>query len=191
MHSVSRSQKTRITTILYTQLLFILNDFSRSGVPEHKGFFKAVLSAGLLAGTLDITAAIVHYVIKTGKNPVNILNYIASGIFGKAAFGDNSWMPVMGLIFHYSIAIIFIAFFFLIFPKLKFLSRNIVLSGLAYGIFVWVVMNLLVVPLSVISRFPTSVMQSVIGCLILMFAIGLPAAIMAYRYYFTESTIKE
>ena len=168
-----------------------MNDFSRSGIPEHRSLFKAILSAGLLAGTLDITAAIIHYVIKTGKNPVTILNYIASGVFGKAAFGDNNWMPVIGLIFHYSIATIFTAFFFLIYPKFKFLSWNIVLSGLFYGIFVWVVMNLIVVPLSAISRFPSSVLQSVISCLILMVAIGLPAAIMAYRYYFSESTNKE
>jgi hypothetical protein len=168
-----------------------LNDYSRSGIPERKNLFKAVLSAGLLAGTLDITAAIIHYIIKTGKNPVTILNYIASGVFGNTAFGDHKWMPLLGLIFHYTIAIIFTAFFFLIYPKWKFLSRNIVLSGLVYGIFVWVVMNLIVVPLSAISRFPSSVLQSVISCLILMFAIGLPAAIMAYRYYFRESTNKE
>ena len=144
-----------------------------------------------MAGTLDISAAIVHYLIKTRKNPVTILNYIASGLFGKAAFTDNKWMPAIGLTLHYCIAIIFTAFFFLIYPKMKFLSVNIVVSGLVYGIFVWIIMNLIVVPLSGISRFPSSVLQSVISALILMFAIGLPVAIMAYRYYIGRSTNKE
>ena len=163
-----------------------MTDLSRSEIPIRKSLPRAVLLTGLVAGTLDIIAAIVHYFIKTQKNPIKIFNYIASGVFGKDAYGDDVWMPVFGLVFHYCIAIIFIAFFFLVYPKFKFLSRNIVLSGLLYGIFVWLVMNLIVVPLSNISSFPTSVVQSVIGCIILMFAIGLPAAIMAYRYYFKK-----
>jgi hypothetical protein len=155
-------------------------------IPKQKSLAHAILVTGLLAGTLDISAAIIQYLIKTRNNPVKIFNYIASGVFGKAAYTDGRVMPVVGLLFHYCIAIIFTAFFFLIYPKIKFLSKNIVLSGLLYGIFTWLVMNFIVVPLSAISGFPSSVLQSVIGCLILMFAIGLPVAIMAYRYYFKK-----
>ncbi|MES1217733.1 MAG: hypothetical protein ABUT20_19665 [Bacteroidota bacterium] len=155
--------------------------------PKQKSLFKAILLTGLLAGTLDITCAIIHYLIRTQKNPVKIFNYIASAVFGKTeAYADGVLMPVLGLIFHYCVATIFTAFFFLIYPKIKILSKNIVATGLLYGIFVWLVMSFIVVPLSNIGSFPSSVLQSIIGCLILMFAIGLPVSILAYRYYFKK-----
>jgi len=91
------------------------------------------LITGLIAGTFDITGAIIHYLLVTRSNPVRIFYFIASAVFGKEAYDGGPLVAVLGLVFHYTIAIIFTAFFFLIYPKLKFLSRNIVLSGLAYG----------------------------------------------------------
>lgn len=156
-------------------------------IPKQKSLLKAILLTGLLAGTLDITSAIIHYVIRTQKNPVKIFNYIAGAVFGKTeAYADGVLMPLLGLIFHYCVATIFTAFFFLIYPKIKILSKNIVATGLLYGIFVWFVMSYIVVPLSRISSFPSSVLQSIIGCIILMFAIGLPISIMTYRFYFKK-----
>ena len=160
-----------------------MKGLSPSETLTQKNLAKAILSTGLLAGTLDITCAIIQYLLKTRSNPVKILNYIASSIFGKAAYDDGIGMPVLGLILHYCIAIIFTAFFFFIYPNIKWLSKNIIITGLLYGVFAWLVMNFIVVPLSAIAKFPSSVLNAVIGCLILMFAIGLPIAMMTCRYY--------
>ena len=147
---------------------------------------RTIFITALIAGTLDIAAAIIQYLIIVRKNPVRIFYFIASGIFGGGAYNGNSLMIAWGILFHYTIAFIFTAFFFLIYPKIKILSRNIVLTGFAYGIFIWLIMNLVVLPLSHTPSLPFSLLQTISGILILMFAIGLPVAILTYRYYLRE-----
>jgi len=55
-------------------------------------------------------------------------------------------MMIAGLLFHFVIAFIFTLFFFLIFPKVKLLQGNTIIVAIVYGIFVWAVMNKIVIP---------------------------------------------
>ena len=143
-----------------------------------------IIKAGVIVGTLDILSAFIYYSIKTGKNPLNILLFIASGLFGKEAFtGGNKMMMMIGLILHYFIAFAFTIFFFWIFPRIKAFAKNKLLTGIVYGIFIWVVMNLAVVPLSNISSRPFDVTNAIINVLILIVCIGIPLSYLASRFY--------
>jgi len=72
---------------------------------------KKVLLSGLLVGTLDILAAFVDVYINNGK-PLGVLNYIATGAFGKTDFTASNAGAVTGLLFHYIIAFAFTFFSF-------------------------------------------------------------------------------
>jgi uncharacterized membrane protein YagU involved in acid resistance len=153
---------------------------------QKSNLFKAIIIAGLTAGLFDITAACIHFMIASGgKSPVFIFKYIASAAFGKEkAYSGSLLMEALGLLFHFIIAMSFTAFFFFIYPKFKFLSINIFITGLAYGIFAWLVTNLVVLPLSRIHKFPSNFNAStIVGILILMFVFGLPIALFAKKYY--------
>ena len=52
-----------------------------------------------------------------------------------------------------------------------------------YGIFIWAIMNFVVVPLSRINKFPSDAKEAVIAAMILIFMIGLPVALLAHRHY--------
>ncbi|MEP6617365.1 MAG: hypothetical protein ABJA57_12330 [Ginsengibacter sp.] len=141
-----------------------------------------IIKAGLIVGTLDILSAFIYVCIKTGKFiPGGILKFIASGIFGKDAFAGGTSMIVAGLIFHYLVAFAFTIFFFWISSRLKFILKNFILAGIIYGIFIWVVMNLVVVPLSNVPPRPFDVVNAIINMLILIICIGLPLSFMAGR----------
>src|SRR5687768_11976817 len=112
----------------------------------------AILFTGLLAGLLDGLAAIIQYTLNGGKNPASVFKYIASGIFGREAFSKGDSMVIWGVLFHLLIALLFTAFYFLIYPRIKWLGENKVLAGILYGIFVWAVMTQLVVPVSEIRQ---------------------------------------
>jgi uncharacterized membrane protein YGL010W len=145
---------------------------------------RVVLLAGLVAGTLDILAAFTQFYIKTGKSPVIILNYIASALFGKTdAYGRGTPMIIAGLLLHYMIAFAFTLFFFWLYPKHGLLSKSRLLTALLYGLFVWAIMNLLVVPMSVIGKFPSDPTQAVIAAAILICMIGLPLSFIIGGYY--------
>lgn len=144
------------------------------------GIFRNILRAGLLAGTMDILAAI--FILAKGKAAAT-LKFIASGVFGKAAFSGSAGMVVAGAVFHYFIATSFATGYFLAYPRLSFLRKNKWLSGVLYGVFVWSVMNLLVVPLSNAPRGPLTLESALKNMAILIVCIGLPIAWLAERFY--------
>lgn len=145
--------------------------------------WKTVLWAGLLVGTLDISAATTHFLINGGKDPVNIFIYIASGVLGKTASEIGPSIAWLGLLLHYLIAYIWTAFFFLIYPRLELSSRNWILVGVLYGIFIWLMMNRVVVPLSGTPKSPFRLNGAIINCLILIAMIGLPLSYIAKRRF--------
>lgn len=148
---------------------------------------STILLAGFIAGTLDITAASTQYYINTGKGPGTLLRYVASGVFGQKAFAGGIPMAAWGLFFHFIIAFGLTIFFFWLYPKIKLLSKNIIVTGLLYGIFAWVVTALIIVPLSNTAPPVFNIRKAAIAILILMFCIGLPIALIISRYYSKKS----
>ena len=95
-----------------------------------------VVKAGLLVGILDIAAAFLYYTLRTGGEPPwMVLQYIASSLFGPAAYAGGMRMHAAGLLLHYCIAFAFTLFFFRIFPFLKRRVGRTLLIGIGYGLF--------------------------------------------------------
>lgn len=148
--------------------------------PYSRGiFWQALLLTGLIAGTLDALGAIISYTLHGGHQPARIFRFIASGAFGKQATSGGTDMVVYGVLFHYFIAFCFTTVFFLLYPRLSFPRRYPWLTGIAYGLIIWLIMNLIVVPLSHIGYHPFNLSGALIGMGILMVAIGLPVSFLA------------
>ncbi|WP_343694607.1 DUF1440 domain-containing protein [Flavobacterium sp.] len=144
-----------------------------------------VLFSGLLAGTLDILAAILIYSVILQKTTAEkIIQSIASGLFKQNAYTGGSQMILYGLLLHYFIAFAFAYFYYKIYPHVPLLRKNIFLSGFVYGIFVWIVMNLIVLPL-VFPKLPSKEFDFplILSILILIFCIGLPIAFITQKFY--------
>ena len=137
--------------------------------------------AWLIVGTLDITAAVIQTLIN-GRDPIMMLKFIASGVFGLTALQGGSGYAVLGLLFHYLIAGIWTLLFFTIYPQLRFLQKNVWLTALTYGLFVWFVMNRIVLPLSNTPAIPFTLRGALISAAILIVAIGTPLSLMARRH---------
>jgi len=137
----------------------------------------------LIVGTLDITYAITISYYRNGTSPQRLLQGVASGWFGRAAF-DGGWATAAaGLGFHFFIAFTITAIFFLAARRLPWLTRNVLITGPIYGLGVYCVMNYVVIPLSKIGPRPfPPISVFVTGVLVHMFVIGLPIAIGARRW---------
>lgn len=141
---------------------------------------KAILITSFIAGTLDAFAAVLMN-LKTG--PVKVFQFIASGLFGKQAFAGGWWMVALGVLMHYFIAFVFVWLFFAGCKALKLKGEKIIFIGVAYGMIIWAVMNLAVLPLTKIPRVPFNWRSAINGAVILMLAIGLPAGVAAFRFF--------
>ena len=157
---------------------------------QHVESIKTIAISGFIAGTLDIAGAIVVYSILLDKTTaVRILQSIASGVFGKAAYAGGIETALYGLLFHYIIATSWAAGYFLIFPVISFLQKQKIICGLLYGIVVWLMMNLLLLPLFNV-KMPLFTLQGVlIGIGILMFCIGLPISLITHSYYSSKKSM--
>ncbi len=145
---------------------------------------KVIFIAGLLAGSLDIIAACANaYISNSNSTPDKVLCFIASGVFGKKAFTESSIMVAWGLLFHFIIATGFAALFVLAAQMMRFLTRHHVISGLLYGLLVWLIMNRVIVPLSETPPQPFAWKKAIIAMLILIFMAGLPIAWVTKKYY--------
>ncbi len=142
---------------------------------------KVLLKAWIVAGTLDITTACIYYPLTTGVRVVRLLQGIASGALGARAFEGGLRTAALGVAFHYVIALIWTLVFLLAARRFRGLTRNAFAVGMAYGVVVWIVMNLVVLPLSNVRQGPFHLTGAVIGAVILMFCIGLPIAAIVGR----------
>jgi hypothetical protein len=101
--------------------------------------------ATLIAGGLDFLFA---SVVLSGGAVARMWQVVASGVFGRNAFSMGMAGALWGVLFHFLIMGIFSAFMFLVYRRTTVIARWPLGSGLAYGICIWLVMKMLVVPLS-------------------------------------------
>jgi len=140
-----------------------------------------MLKAGLLVGTLDLAVAFAHTWILSGTTPDTVLKFVASLVFGPEAFAGGWDMAVRGLLLHFGMVFAFTGVFFKIYPKVRTWITNWILLGVVYGLFIWAVMQLIVVPLSNTLKGPFNLKSALIDALILIVCIGLPLAFIAKR----------
>ena len=147
-----------------------------ASVPDHRSAaWLGWIWGGLIAGVMDITAAVVvygHY----GAKPLPLLKGIAAGLLGPRAFEGGPAVALLGLCCHFVIAFGAANVFFLASRSLRFLVRHAVPSGVLYGIAVYFFMNRIVVPLSGAKKYTVSFKMMIIGVAIHIFCVGLPIA---------------
>jgi hypothetical protein len=141
-----------------------------------------VLGGGLLAGTLDITYAWVFWALKAGVPVQRILQSVAAGLLGKASFEGGSATAALGLALHYFIATTMSVVYYLASRRVPLLWQRPVPCGAVYGLLLYGVMNLIVVPLSAAggggSKDPLWVTLSIA---VHMLMIGVPIALATRR----------
>jgi hypothetical protein len=138
---------------------------------------RAILTAGFIAGTIDIGAACVI----NSVGPVLILKAIAGGILGPASFRGGAAVAALGLVLQWLMSWIIAAAFLIAAENLPTVRRRWILSGLAYGVVVFVVMNYVVMPLSAVGHPPIFTVTRFVGNLLAMFLFGLIISYFASR----------
>jgi uncharacterized membrane protein YagU involved in acid resistance len=105
------------------------------------------LLAGTIAGSLDIVYAFLAYGAR-GVSPAAILQSVASGLLGGEAYAGGGKTALLGLVLHFSIATMMAGGFVVLSGLAPVLLRKPVAAGTIYGLFLYVFMNHVVVPLS-------------------------------------------
>jgi uncharacterized membrane protein YagU involved in acid resistance len=143
---------------------------------------KKIVIAGLIAGTLDITAAFIDSWISFKINPGKVLHGIAAGAIGKDNATDSFFIMALGLLVHFFIVYSYTFFLYLIYPFLKSVFNHNIIVGVLYGLFIWLTMRFIVLPvLSQVEFAPFRIVKAFKPMLILIGAIGIPLSVMMSR----------
>jgi hypothetical protein len=146
-----------------------------SSVQKQKAW-SSILAGGLIAGALDITSAFITF------GP-GVPRAIAGGLLGRIAFRGGAATWALGLALHFFIALSAAAVYYAASRKLDFLKVHFLVCGLFYGIAVFLVMNLIVLPLSALhAAGPYQLRGLIQGLLVHMFCIGLPISFSVHRF---------
>jgi hypothetical protein len=142
--------------------------------------FRAILTAGLVVGVLDISSAFVIW-WQRGVALRRGLQGIAAGLLGANSYDDGLVTAGLGLALHFLVVFVVVSFFYLASRKIEFLTIHAVVSGVLYGIGVYIVMYWFVLP----TAFPTfrhRLWNELLAVAIHISLIGLPCALIVRRY---------
>lgn len=107
----------------------------------------AVLVGGGIAAALDIVYAFVANG-QYGRSPLWVLQSVASGWLGSAAFGGGVGAGVLGLASHCFILLVAATLYLLASTRFVFLRTRAVACGAVFGVLIYLFMNFVVMPLS-------------------------------------------
>lgn len=137
---------------------------------------RTIVLAWLIVGVLDITSAFVIATLK-GTGSMRMLQAIASGLLGPRSFDGGLGTAALGLAIHFFIALMVVSVFYVASRKINFLTRQPLLSGLVYGIAVYLFMYWIVIRLVFPNAHP-SLSRDVTAVIIHITLIGLPTALI-------------
>jgi uncharacterized membrane protein YagU involved in acid resistance len=144
---------------------------------------RAILLGGLIVGVLDITDAIVFFGISRSVHPFRIFQSIAVGLLGRASYNGGMKTILLGALLHFFIAACIATTYILVSKKFAGLRKNWVLCGLLYGVLVYCVMYMLVLPLSHVGTVTHTPIGLVNAVGIHMLGVGLPIAWVAQKEF--------
>lgn len=145
---------------------------------------KPIAQATLIAGTLDILAAI-GLTLFYGRPVPGMLRFVASGPFPPAmGWGDAG--AVLGLLVHFALMAIMVVIYFQLAWRWPQLAAQPLKWGVFYGLATYVVMNLIVVPAR-FGGFPPSLHATVTQLFCHIVLVGIPIALVAARAFRARS----
>jgi hypothetical protein len=117
---------------------------------------RSSVIAGLIIGAADVI--IYHWFVTSvlgGVPLITVYQYIASGALGESAFAGGIATALLGALFHFLFSIVIAGVFILSVDRIPLLRRNVIPGALLYGFGVFIIMNMIVTPLSATPPIPT------------------------------------
>ena len=145
-----------------------------------RGWGLAV-AGGLVVGALDMVFACAFWWLKAGVPAVRIFQSVAAGLLGRASFEGGARTAALGLALHFTIAVSMSVTYYLAAGRWPLLWRRPVALGAAYGLLLYAIMNLVVVPLSAAGPGAKDPLWVALGIAVHVLLIGIPIALFTRR----------
>jgi hypothetical protein len=144
--------------------------------PGKPNALLAIGVGGLVAGAFDMATAFITF------GP-GVPRAIAGGLLGRGALQGGTGTYVLGFFLHFFIALSASAVYYAASRRLRFLTEHWLVCGMFFGIAVYLVMNLIVLPVSALhATRPIAIHAELKGLVVHMILIGLPISFSVRRF---------
>ncbi len=159
-----------------------MTTLTSTSLNTRNSILRSIVLGGMMVGML-------HLIIQDGlvfsllgqRSLIIVLQYVASGAMGNAAFTGGLTTAMLGLILHFLISFVIAGVFILSIDRIPLLRRNIIFGSLLYGFAVFVVMYYVVLPLSAAPPVPLQTMEIIELSIEHILVIGLPLGLFVRR----------
>ena len=151
-----------------------------------KSVLRTIVIGGTAVAVLDATDGVVWAAITAGQNPIQVLQWIATGLLGPRAFQGGLATAGLGALIHFALSYGFTAAFVTAFTKIDTIRKHWIAYGLGWGALVWAFMNLIVIPNSPVPAGALTVGAVLNGVIGHAITVGLAAAYVARRVLGTK-----
>ena len=109
--------------------------------------YKSIFWGGAVAGVLSLSATLIFWYFRGIRSSL-VLQSIASGLLSDIAFMGGSTTAVIGALLHFVIAFGVATVYCLLAHKLSFMNRQYFIAGPIYGIVIYLISTMIILPLS-------------------------------------------
>ena len=143
---------------------------------------RPIALGGMMVGLLHLIIQDGLVFSLLGQQPfILVMQYTASGAMGNAAFAGGLATALLGLIFHFLISFVVTGVFILSADRISLLRRNVIFGSLVYGVGVFVVLYVVILPLSAAPPVPLQTMDVIELIIEHVLVIGLPLGLFVQR----------
>ncbi|UYQ94873.1 DUF1440 domain-containing protein [Chitinophaga horti] len=146
-------------------------------------FIKAIVWSGIVTCILYLVGMMLASWLANGQPPVQVLQFIASGICGEHAYTEGASSIVAGLFLHCMFSLMIAAVYLLVYSLVPFVRQHAFKAGLLFGVIVWLFMYGAVIPLSHVPLQEPDPVMGVLSLIVNVFFVGLPIAMVANYCY--------
>ena len=160
-----------------------MSTISSASTNIRNSLLRYIVISGLIIGTADVI--IYHWIVShvLGGYPLTtVYQFIASGALGESAFAGGIATALLGVLFHFIVSFVVAGVFILSASRISLLRRYPIVGSLLYGFGVFIVMNMIVIPLSAAPPLPApTTPQLIVNILDHILVIGLPLGLFVRR----------
>jgi uncharacterized membrane protein YagU involved in acid resistance len=159
-----------------------MNAVTGNLAPSPRGWLAPVIAGGLLAGAIDLTYACTYHGIVSHVPPMRIFQSIGSGLLGPASFEMGATSATVGFVAHFVILILAAGLFNVARRRFAYLRERAYISGMIFGVGIWLTMNYIVLPLSAAPHFKSTLQGALSDFAVHVLLLG-PAISLAAKYF--------
>jgi hypothetical protein len=157
-----------------------MSTIASTSLATRNSLLRLSVIGGLITGML-------HFIVQIGivfglilKTPIiSSLQYVASGVMGDTAFTGGLATALLGLVLDFIMTMIMAGVFILSVDRIPLLRRHVIPGSILYGFVVFIVMNLIVLPLSAAPALPAPPLWLLIELVLQhILLIGLPLGLL-------------